>query len=69
MPQATKLTVLYEWRADGGLRMWSDDVPGLVLSGADPLKVIADVAPAFEVMRPMKPGETVTFTLAAPCAD
>jgi hypothetical protein len=28
-------------RADGGLRAWSDDVPGLVLSHADPAAVLA----------------------------
>jgi uncharacterized protein YkvS len=33
-------------RGDGGIRVWSDDVPGLILSGLDPLKVIADIGPA-----------------------
>lgn len=33
-------------RPDGGLRVYSDDVPGLILSGKDPVSVMADVWPA-----------------------
>jgi hypothetical protein len=40
-----RVTVRVERRRDGGLRAWSDDVPGLVLSHRDPQKVLADIAP------------------------
>lgn len=43
----TAITLKLERRPqDGGLRVYSDDVPGLVLSGPDPDKVMADVMPA-----------------------
>lgn len=37
-------------RGDGGLRIRSDDAPGLILSGPDPVKVIAAVLPALEAL-------------------
>lgn len=43
-----KVTVTFERREDGGLRAWSDDVPGFVLSHRDPEAVLADVKPALE---------------------
>lgn len=33
-------------REDGGLRVWSDELPGLILSGRDPARVMADIFPA-----------------------
>jgi len=30
-------------REDGGLRVWSDDLPGLILSGVDQEAVLADL--------------------------
>lgn len=33
-------------REDGGLRVWSEDMPGLILSGSDPTKVLMCVSPA-----------------------
>lgn len=41
--QAFKITVCFEERPGGGLRAWSDDVPGLVLSHSDVDAVLADV--------------------------
>jgi len=41
-----KIVVTFEARKDGGLRAYSSDVPGLVLSHRDPLAVIRDVRPA-----------------------
>ena len=38
-----KISVCFERREDGGLRAFSDDVPGLVLSSLDIDGVIADV--------------------------
>jgi hypothetical protein len=35
-----------EDREDGGLRVWSDDLPGLVLSGSDGAAVMAGVPKA-----------------------
>ena len=43
-----KVTVSLEPRSDGGLRAYSDDVPGFVLSHSDAKAVIADIKPALE---------------------
>ncbi|MEO8927306.1 MAG: hypothetical protein ABI306_09095 [Caulobacteraceae bacterium] len=48
--QQFKVTVKFERRGDGGLRAWSPDVPGLVLSNLDPDKVMADIEPAMEAI-------------------
>lgn len=45
-----KITVNFETREDGGLRAWSDDVPGFVLSHSDCEALMADVQPALEVI-------------------
>jgi len=39
-----------EPRDDGGLRVWSDDLPELVLSRTDPKLVMADLPAAIEVI-------------------
>jgi hypothetical protein len=49
-PEKFKVTVRFERREDAGLRAWSPDLPGLVLSNANPAKVEADVQPALETM-------------------
>jgi len=43
-----KVVVTLERRADGGLRAYSDDVPGFVLSHADPRMVLSDIKSALE---------------------
>jgi hypothetical protein len=43
-----KVVVIFERREDGGLKVYSDDVPGFVLSHADPMAVLSDVKPALE---------------------
>lgn len=48
--RSIKLTVCFERRPDGGLRAWSDDVPGLVLSHTDVDGVLADVTAALKVI-------------------
>lgn len=48
VPQFAKIVVTFESRADGGLRAYSDDVPGFVLSHRDASAVLRDVAPALE---------------------
>ncbi|HEY3696405.1 hypothetical protein [Phenylobacterium sp.] len=45
-----KVRVSFEAREDGGLRVWSDDLPELVLSHANADKVIADIPRAMEVI-------------------
>jgi len=46
--RSIKIVVTFELREDGGLRAWSDDLPGFVLSHSDPQLVIQDVKPALE---------------------
>jgi hypothetical protein len=43
-----KITVHLERREDGGLRAYSDEVPGFVLSHSDAKAVLADIKPALE---------------------
>ena len=45
-----KITIHFERRDDGGLRAWSDDVPGFVLSHHDADLVLADIQPALETI-------------------
>lgn len=45
-----KVVVCFEQRPDGGLRAWSDDVPGLVLSHTDVDGVLEDVTEALKVI-------------------
>lgn len=45
-----KLTVCFEARPDGGLRAYSNDVPGLVLSSTDIDGVLEDVPEALRVI-------------------
>lgn len=44
------ITIKLMSREDGGLRVCSDDVPGLILSGADPSKVCADIWPVVQAL-------------------
>ena len=48
--RSIKVTVTFESRPDGGLRVWSDDVPGLVLSHSDVDGILADVKTAVETI-------------------
>ena len=43
-----KIVVTFEGREDGGLKAYSDDVPGFVLSHFVPDAVLKDVKPALE---------------------
>lgn len=45
-----KVTVNFERRADGGLRVWSEDIPGLVLSHHDVDGVLEDVKTAIRTI-------------------
>ena len=53
-------------RSDGGLRIWSDDVPGLVSSGADEAAVLADVRPALEEILSARLGGKVSVAPLSP---
>jgi hypothetical protein len=46
----TVVTVTLEDREDGGLRVYSDDLPGLILSGSDRNRVAAQIVPAIEAL-------------------
>jgi hypothetical protein len=50
-PKLNRVVIVLEGRPDGGLRIYSDDVPGLVLSGPDPAKVLSDLPTALEVLK------------------
>ena len=67
---APQLSLFLAYRPDGGLRVWSDDLPGLVLSGRDPFRVMANVWPAIEALSALAPpvakGEAVA---AMPMTD
>ena len=45
-----RVSVVFESRPDGGLRVSSPDVPGIVLSHSDPDLVMADVILALETI-------------------
>lgn len=61
-----KITVCFQEREDGGLRAWSDDVPGFVLSHPDPQALIDDIEPALETILTAVHG---TRVLVAPLLD
>ncbi len=44
------ISIMIEPREDGGIRVWSPQLKGLILSGPDPAKVMADVWPAISVL-------------------
>lgn len=44
------ITLHFSPREDGGLRIWSDDVPGLILSHSDQDAAMADLGPALAAL-------------------
>jgi hypothetical protein len=64
-----KIVVTFEPREDGGLRAYSEDVPGFVLSNSDPLVVIRDVAPALEFILSSMWGTTVKADVLSAIGD
>lgn len=54
-----KVVVSFERRPDGGLRAWSDDVPGFILSHHDASAVLADVTAALDTILSERFGEDV----------
>lgn len=61
-----KITVRFDGRSDGGLRAWSDDLPGFVLSHSDAQAVLEDVGPTLETMLAAKYGCDVKVFLLTP---
>jgi hypothetical protein len=49
-PRFKRISLVFERREDDGLRVYSDDVPGFVLSHEDAAKVFADLKPALETI-------------------
>jgi hypothetical protein len=47
---AKKIVVTFQRREDGGLRAYSEALPGFVLSNADTRAVLADIVPALTFM-------------------
>lgn len=59
-PEFGRISVVFEDRSDGGLRVYSDDVPGFVLSHPNADAVMADVEPALKVILSEMLGTPVT---------
>jgi len=49
-PRFKEICLTFEKREDGGLRVYSDDVPGFVLSHSDCHLVFSDIKPAIEAI-------------------
>jgi len=49
-PRFKKLWLTFEKRDDNGLRVYSEDVPGFVLSHSDSAAVFSDIKPALELI-------------------
>ena len=57
-----KIVVLFERRADGGLRAWCDAIPGFALSHRDADSVLMDVQPALDGILTYQLGEPYKTT-------
>lgn len=44
-----KIAVTFEQRDDGGLRVYSDELPGFILSSSDTEAVLKDVGPVLKI--------------------
>lgn len=62
----TIVTVTLEDREDGGLRVYSDDLPGLILSGSDRNSVGTKIAPAIQALFEHKGFKGVIVRAAQP---
>jgi hypothetical protein len=49
-PSILSIELRAQRREDGGLRVWSETLPGLILSGSDPASVWRDVGPAIAIL-------------------
>lgn len=62
-PLGWRISVVFEARSDGGLRVYSDDVPGFMLSHPDRDLVLGDVEPALQTIMSEKVGAPVKVRL------
>lgn len=44
------ISVIVEHRPDGGIQVRSDDLPGLILSGSDRMRILASILPAAKAL-------------------
>jgi len=51
MKYKQKIEITLERRDDGGLRIYSDDVPGLILSGRHPDRVMGTILDALNALK------------------
>ena len=65
----TTVCVALEDREDGGLRVFSDELPGLILSGSDKLTVMNKIAPAIAAIFKAAKGLNVTVRPAKPLSE
>ena len=63
LAEVGRISVVFENRPDGGLRVYSDDVPGFMLSHPNADAVMADVEPALKTIISAMVGAPVTVTL------
>lgn len=56
-------------REDGGVRVYSDDLPGLILSGEEKAAVVASISRAIEALLEYSGINVVSVTPAKPVAD
>lgn len=63
------VTVTLEDRADGGLRVLSEDLPGLILSGPDKNKVCDSIAPAIKALLEHKGIRVASVSPSQPIKD
>lgn len=65
----TTVCVTLEDREDNGLRVYSDELPGLILSGADKRAVMDRIAPAIAALFKATKGLDVTVRPAKPLSE
>lgn len=58
------IKVTVEPREDGGIRIYSEDLPGLVLSGRERVKIMGDIGPAVRAILEHK-GESTDVIIDA----
>lgn len=69
MASVTVITVTLSDREDGGLRIYSEDLPNLILSGPDRIVIAAAIVPAIEAIFKRKGFENVIVRPARPVAE
>ncbi len=60
--------VFLQAREDGGLRVWSPQLPMFMLSHSDPIAVMKDVVPALETMLSHRENQRMVVT-SVECKD